>query len=101
MPMRSHFSKADYDGFVKFLKSTIHQSDRNNLQSEHMFNMVLDTLCDAYLHLHLRTHPPLFCVLLCLRILTCIDHMVFLALWFPVGFVQREASAGDWNGDFS
>lgn len=77
-----------------FFKSTVHQSDKKNLQSEHIFDMVLDTLYATYLHLYLHSSVPC-----CLRKLTCIDDMVFLVLYFQLGLFNRKHRLE--IGDFS
>ena len=47
--------------------------------NKQMSSMVLDVLCTAYLYLLLQTYLSLF-PCLCLRRLTCSDHIVFLVL---------------------
>lgn len=96
MPRHSHSSKEENDGFVKFFKSTVHQSDKN-LQSEHMFNMVLDTLCATFFHLHLHSSVP---CLLSQETDLYRPYGLSCAL-FPAGFVQWAASARDQNDNFS
>ena len=70
---------------ITITKATKSESINNfNMESElafpcnkQMSSMVLDVLCTAYLYLLLQTCLSLF-PCLCLRRLTCLDHIVFL-----------------------